>query len=178
MKLSLPSDFPASPPRGFFITKIYHPNVDNSTGAICVNTLKKDWTPTTSFRHVLGVIRCLLIVPFPESSLNDEAGKLFMDSYEEYARRAKLMAKVHGRPFSYDIKDSMTTAKENKHSNGTSSKSKQMNTPESTNVLKQNNSTGSNSSSSASISKANPNKQLKKTKSMDKKNKKKSLRRL
>ena len=101
-----------------------------------------------------------------------------MDSYEEYARRAKLMAKVHGRPFSYDIKDSMTTAKENKHSNGTSSKSKQMNTPESTNVLKQNNSTGSNSSSSASISKANPNKQLKKTKSMDKKNKKKSLRRL
>jgi len=37
-----------------------------------------------------------LIVPFPESSLNDEAGKNFMDSYEEYARRAKLLAGVHG----------------------------------------------------------------------------------
>lgn len=35
-------------------------------------------------------------MPFPESSLNDEAGKNFMDSYEEYARRAKLLAGVHG----------------------------------------------------------------------------------
>ena len=76
------------------------PNVDMSTGAICVNTLKKDWTPDTTFTHVLSVIRCLLIVPFPESSLNDEAGKLFMESYDEFSKRAHLMADVHGRPYS------------------------------------------------------------------------------
>lgn len=69
-----------------------------STGAICVNTLKKDWSPATTFSHVLSVIRCLLIIPFPESSLNDEAGKLFMESYDEYSKRALLMADVHGRP--------------------------------------------------------------------------------
>ena len=40
------------------------------------------------------VIRCLLIVPFPESSLNDEAAKLFMESYDEYARRARLLTSV------------------------------------------------------------------------------------
>jgi ubiquitin-conjugating enzyme E2 S len=97
LKLLLSPDFPASPPRGFFMTKIYHPNVDMSTGAICVNTLKKDWTAETTFAHVLSVIRCLLIIPFPESSLNDEAGKLFMESYDEYAKRARLMAGVHGR---------------------------------------------------------------------------------
>jgi ubiquitin-conjugating enzyme E2 S len=101
LKLVLPSDYPNSPPRGFFLTKIYHPNVDMSSGAICVNTLKKDWNPSVTMSHVLSVIRCLLIVPFPESSLNDEAGKLFMESYEEYARRAKLMANVHGRPHSF-----------------------------------------------------------------------------
>jgi hypothetical protein len=71
-----------------------------STGAICVNTLKKDWSSETTFSHVLSVIRCLLIVPFPESSLNDEAGKLFMESYDEYSKRAHLMADVHGRPYS------------------------------------------------------------------------------
>ena len=94
MKLVLSSDYPASPPRGFFLTKIYHPNVANN-GDICVNTLKKDWSPETTLKHVLQVIRCLLIVPFPESSLNDEAGKLFMDSYDEFARRARLMTEVH-----------------------------------------------------------------------------------
>ena len=78
------------------MTKIYHPNVDPTTGAICVNTLKTDWTSSTTIGHVLSVIRCLLIVPFPESSLNDEAGKNFMSNYDEYYRRAKLLASVHG----------------------------------------------------------------------------------
>lgn len=100
LKLVLGVEFPASPPRGFFLTKIYHPNVDMTTGAICVNTLKKDWAPETTFSHVLSVIRCLLINPFPESSLNDEAGKLFMESYDEYSKRARLMTDVHGRPHS------------------------------------------------------------------------------
>lgn len=97
LKLVFGSEFPAVPPRGFFLTKIFHPNVDLSSGAICVNTLKKDWTSETTLNHVLAVIRCLLIVPFPESSLNDEAGKLFMESYDEYAKRARLLADVHGR---------------------------------------------------------------------------------
>ena len=66
-------------------------------GDICVNTLKKDWTPDVTLKHVMQVIRCLLIVPFPESSLNDEAGKLFMDSYDEFARRARIMTEVHAR---------------------------------------------------------------------------------
>ncbi|GMH53570.1 hypothetical protein TrST_g6844 [Triparma strigata] len=131
LKLVLSGDFPNSPPRGFFLSKIYHPNVNDTSGDICVNTLKKDWTSTTTISHVLSVIRCLLIVPFPESSLNDEAGKLFMDSYEEYARRAKLMASVHARqsssvtnPTSGDGKgDAASSKSETATSNASSSSS-------------------------------------------------------
>jgi ubiquitin-conjugating enzyme E2 S len=94
MKLVLSHDFPNSPPKGFFLTKIFHPNIA-ANGDVCVNTLKRDWTPDMGISHVLQVIRCLLIVPFPESSLNDDAGKLFMDDYNEYFRRAKLMTSVH-----------------------------------------------------------------------------------
>jgi ubiquitin-conjugating enzyme E2 S len=47
----------------------------------------------------------LLIVPFPESSLNDEAGKLFMDSYEEYANRARIMTEVHALPVGKAVDD-------------------------------------------------------------------------
>mmetsp|Transcript_26430 Transcript_26430/g.82409 ORF Transcript_26430/g.82409 Transcript_26430/m.82409 type:complete len:233 (+) Transcript_26430:663-1361(+) len=97
MKLVLSADFPLSPPRGFFLTRIYHPNV-STNGDICVNTLKRDWQSSTTIAHILQVIRCLLIVPFPESSLNDEAGKLFMDSYDEFKRRATIMAQVHAIP--------------------------------------------------------------------------------
>ena len=82
---------------GYFSTRIFHPNVALA-GDICVNTLKRDWTPETTLSHILQVIRCLLIVPFPESSLNDEAGKLFMESYDEYFRKAKLWTSIHATP--------------------------------------------------------------------------------
>ncbi|XP_075503298.1 ubiquitin-conjugating enzyme E2 22-like [Primulina tabacum] len=32
------------------------------------------------------VIRCLLIEPFPESALNEQAGKMLIDNYDNYAR--------------------------------------------------------------------------------------------
>lgn len=83
-----------------------------ANGDICVNTLKKDWNPAKwSLGHILGVIRCLLIIPFPESSLNEEAGRLFMDDYEEYSRMAKLMTKIHAMP----LKESETHQDENEN---------------------------------------------------------------
>ncbi len=121
IKLVISADYPNSPPKGFFLTKIFHPNVANN-GDICVNTLKKDWTPDVTLTHVLQVIRCLLIVPFPESSLNDEAGKLFMESYDEYAARARILTEVHALPSdsseasagkSAGVEESSATSKEN-----------------------------------------------------------------
>lgn len=97
VRLSLGARFPSEPPRGVFATKIFHPNVALGSGAICVNTLKKDWEPRLGLAHVLQVVRCLLIVPFPESALNDEAGRLFMHSYDEYARRARLWTAIHAK---------------------------------------------------------------------------------
>ena len=89
-------DFPSAPPRGFFLTKIFHPNIA-ANGDICVNTLKKDWRADLGIGHVLQVVRCLLINPFPESALNEEAGKLFMEDYDEYAKKARMYTEVHAR---------------------------------------------------------------------------------
>jgi ubiquitin-conjugating enzyme E2 S len=83
---------------GFFITKIFHPNVSEK-GEICVNTLKKDWDPTNwSLYNIFEVVKCLLIVPFPESALNEQAGKLFMDNYGEYFKHAKLITSLYATP--------------------------------------------------------------------------------
>lgn len=64
-----------------------------------MNTLKKDWNPSNwSLSHIFEVIKCLLIVPFPESSLNEEAGREFMESYEDFFSNARLYTSVHARP--------------------------------------------------------------------------------
>ncbi|CAG2053815.1 unnamed protein product [Timema podura] len=52
VKLALSKDFPQTPPKAFFITKIFHPNVAKN-GEICVNTLKKDWKPDLGIKHIL-----------------------------------------------------------------------------------------------------------------------------
>ena len=57
------------------------------------------------------VIKCLLVVPNPESALNEEAGKLLLEGslkqnlshltqqllleYDEYSKRAKIFTEIH-----------------------------------------------------------------------------------
>lgn len=104
MKICLTKEFPASPPKGYFLTKIFHPNV-SSSGEICVNTLKQDWNSKLGIRNVLLTIKCLLIQPNPESALNEEAGKLLLEHYEDYEARARLMTEIHA------MSSATTTAK-------------------------------------------------------------------
>ena len=97
IKLRFGAEFPQVPPKGFFVTKIFHPNV-SASGEICVNTLKKDWKEELGLRHVLITVKCLLIHPNPESALNEEAGRLLLEDYDDYSSRAKLWTSVHAKP--------------------------------------------------------------------------------
>ncbi|KDD72466.1 hypothetical protein H632_c3306p1 [Helicosporidium sp. ATCC 50920] len=96
MKLVLGPDFPEAPPKGYFLTRIFHPNI-SETGEICVNVLKRDWTASMGLRHVLTVIRCLLVEPNAESALNEEAGRLLLEGFEDFARKARLWTSIHAQ---------------------------------------------------------------------------------
>lgn len=45
----------------------------------------------------LQTIKCLLIVPNAESALNEEAGKLLLEHYDDYSQRARMMTKIHAQ---------------------------------------------------------------------------------
>lgn len=53
--LKIPQDYPKSPPKAAFRTRIWHPNVDENTGSVCVDTLKKDWESKLTLRDILIV---------------------------------------------------------------------------------------------------------------------------
>ena len=40
-------------------------------------------------------VKCLLIVPNPESALNEEAGRLLLEDYAAFASRARMQTSVH-----------------------------------------------------------------------------------
>jgi ubiquitin-conjugating enzyme E2 S len=97
IRLVFGADFPNVPPKGYFLTKIFHPNVASETGEICVNTLKRDWKSDYGLKKILVAVRSLLIVPNPDSALNEEAGKLLLQSYDDFAKRAKIFAQIHAK---------------------------------------------------------------------------------
>lgn len=39
----------------------------------------------------------MLIAPFPESALNEDAGKLLMEDYESYFKHAKLITEIYAK---------------------------------------------------------------------------------
>ena len=51
--------------------------------------------PSTS--HISQTIKCLLIYPNPESALNEEAGRLLLEHYDDYSSRARMMTNIHAR---------------------------------------------------------------------------------
>lgn len=55
LQLKIPNDYPKSPPKAAFKTRIWHPNVEESTGSVCVDTLKKDWESKLTLRDILIV---------------------------------------------------------------------------------------------------------------------------
>lgn len=53
--LQVPPEYPQQPPKAYFKTKIFHPNVQPTTGEVCVDTLKRDWEPKLDFGTIILV---------------------------------------------------------------------------------------------------------------------------
>ncbi|KAI9819994.1 MAG: hypothetical protein M1827_006565 [Pycnora praestabilis] len=118
LHLKIPEDYPRSPPKAAFRTRIWHPNVEESTGSVCVDTLKRDWDTKLTLRDVLVTISCLLIQPNPDSALNAAAGQLLQDDYESFSRQAKLMTSIHAA-IPKELKSIVTEAKRRGEEAGT-----------------------------------------------------------
>lgn len=88
LNIHFPEDYPFSPPKIFFITKVYHPNI-NYRGNICFNILNENWTPMMIISKVLLSLYILLENPNPDDPLEKEIADVMINDKEEYFRIAK-----------------------------------------------------------------------------------------
>ncbi|KAF7132530.1 hypothetical protein RHSIM_Rhsim09G0056300 [Rhododendron simsii] len=86
LSIQFPSDYPFSPPEVKYLTKIYHPNV-NEDGIIDIN-IGEQWTPAWTTEALLLSIWSMLMEPILGHTEN-EISDLYLNHYQRYSAIAR-----------------------------------------------------------------------------------------
>jgi len=97
LELYLPQDYPLSPPYVYFVTKIYHPNVD-SIGRICLDILADKWSPALQIPKVALSLQVLLASPNPDDPLDNQIADLWKTDKEQAIRNATAATRRYATP--------------------------------------------------------------------------------
>lgn len=94
--IHLPQEYPYKSPSIGFLHKIYHPNIDFSSGSICLDVINQTWSPMYELVNIFEIfLPQLLLYPNPSDPLNIEAAELLNNNVKEYEHLVKKMVKIH-----------------------------------------------------------------------------------
>ena len=96
--IKIPDKYPYIPPKMFFDTKLWHPNVSSVTGAICLDILKDEWSPALSIRTALLSIQSLMWTPEPDNPQDAVVAKQYKENKEEFDKTARKWTAEHADP--------------------------------------------------------------------------------
>ncbi|KAH7044150.1 ubiquitin-conjugating enzyme/RWD-like protein, partial [Linnemannia elongata] len=92
------SRYPFEPPRCQFLTRVYHPNIDEQ-GLICLDILKGPpkgtWLPSINITTMLISLQLLLAQPNPDDPLLVDVATEFKENRELFKYKAKEFTKKY-----------------------------------------------------------------------------------
>lgn len=88
--VELPDQYPYKSPSIGFVNRIFHPNIDELSGSVCLDVINQTWSPMYDMINIFEVfLPQLLRYPNPTDPLNGEAAALMMREVKVYEAKVK-----------------------------------------------------------------------------------------
>ncbi|KAK5679854.1 ubiquitin-conjugating enzyme E2 H [Elasticomyces elasticus] len=88
--VELPDQYPYKSPSIGFVNRIFHPNIDELSGSVCLDVINQTWSPMYDMVNIFEVfLPQLLRYPNPTDPLNGEAAALMMRDAKSYEAKVK-----------------------------------------------------------------------------------------